>query len=440
MSRRRRLLWFLVGFGALVAVLVWARPADRAVVPLSDADARYFSVLQTTLRQQSGLPCAAIDLDRLDHNLRQAQKALSTDQRLRIVVKSLPSLGLLRYILQKTGSRSLMVFHAPQIPLLLRELSELGPIDVLLGKPAPAQAAYSVLTQHPDAVRHVAWLIDDADRLTAYREVARKLGQPLNVSVELDVGLHRGGVRSDEELRSLLSQIAEAPSELRFAGFMGYDGHVPHAPGLQKKDAMYKALVDVQTRYHHFVEVAKAAQPSWFSSSVTRLTFNSGGSKTLPMYAGLPTVVNDLAMGSGLLRPASFDDESLAAFLPALWLAVPVLKKQAAPPLPFLDGMWGLLRLWDRNLAVGYFLYGGTWDAPIVYPTGLRAGWFHDGPIRNLLPNQQLLTGSAHVVAEVGSFVILHPREADNFAALSDLYAIRNGQVEAHWQPLSVLN
>jgi hypothetical protein len=44
------------------------------------------------------------------------------------------------------------------------------------------------------------------------------------------------------------------------------------------------------------------------------------------------------------------------------------------------------------------------------------------------------------VVAEVGSFVILHPREADNFAALSDLYAIRNGQVEAHWQPLSVLN
>lgn len=440
MFRQRRLLWFWVGFGALVASLWFARPADRAALPLSDAEDRYFSNLQATLRRVSGLPCAAIDLDRLDHNLKQAQSALSSEQRLRIVVKSLPSLGLLRYILQKTGTRSLMVFHAPQVPLLLRELKDLGSIDVLLGKPAPAEAAYQVISAYPDAAQQVSWLIDDGNRLSAYREVARKTGRVLSVSIELDVGLHRGGIRSDEELRTMISQIAAAPSELRFAGFMGYDGHVPHAPGLPKKSALHTALVEVQTRYQHFVDVAKAAQPDWFSASSRKLVFNSGGSRTLPMYAGLPTVVNDLAMGSGLLRPASFDDEALAAFLPALWLAVPVLKKQAEPPLPFLDGMWGLLRLWDRNLAVGYFLYGGTWDAPIVYPTGLRAGWFHDGPIRNLLPNQQLLTGSTRVVAEVGSFVILHPREADNFAALSDLYAIRNGHVEAHWQPLSVLN
>lgn len=440
MFRRRRLLWFCVGLFVLVALLLWARPADRAAQPLSDADARYFSSLTTTLRSLSGLPCAAIDLDRLDHNLTKAQSALSKNQQLRIVVKSLPSLGLLRYILQKTGSHALMVFHAPQIPLLLRDLSDLGPLDILLGKPAPAEAAHKVMTQHPDAAQRVAWLIDDGSRLASYRDIARQLGQPIKVSIELDVGLHRGGVQTDDELRSLLQQIADAPSLLRFAGFMGYDGHVPHAPGLHKHEAIRTALVDVQTRYQHFVDVAKAARPDWFSPSTDRLVFNSGGSKTLPLYAGLPTVVNDLAMGSGLLRPASFGDDALADFLPALWLAVPVLKKQASPPLPFLDGMWGLFRLWDPNLAVGYFLYGGTWDAPIVYPTGLRAGWFHDGPIRNLLPNQQLLTGSKRVVAEVGSFVILHPREADNFAALSDLYAIRNGQVEAHWQPLSVLN
>lgn len=443
MVRRRSWMALSVGAGVLALVIFWAKPVDRAIsdsTRLRPGEALYFSTVTSALKTTPGLPCAVVDLDRLDANLMRAKAVLSSNQRLRIVVKSLPSLGLIRYILQRSGSRELMVFHAPQIPLLLRELGDLGAIDMLLGKPAPAASAQQILQQMPEAAQRVEWLIDDASRLTAYREVAQRTGLRLRVSIELDVGLHRGGVRSDAELVALLDQIAASPSELQLSGFMGYDGHVPHAPGLRHKSAILAALREVQTRYQHFVDVAKAHQPDWFSPDAPRLVLNSGGSKTLPLYAGLPTVVNDLAMGSGLLRPANFADEALADFLPALWLAVPVLKKQDAPPLPFLDGMWGLLRLWDPNLAVGFFLYGGTWDSPIVYPVGLRPGWFNDGPIRNLLPNQQLLTGSRNVAAGVGSFVLLHPREADNFAALSDLYAIRGERVEAHWQPLSLLN
>ncbi|MBL9040198.1 MAG: alanine racemase [Myxococcales bacterium] len=447
MVRHRRRIGLAVGGCATALALWWAKPVDRAqseAAQLSPVDRQYFASLAKLVQASpsGALPCAVIDLTRLDANLAKARAALSADQRLRIVVKSLPSIGLIRYLLVRSGSRELMVFHAPQVPLLLRELADLGSVDILLGKPAPAASAEQVLTQLPEAAQRVSWLIDDAQRLRAYREVARKSGLRLRISIELDVGLHRGGVRTEAELLELLDEIAASPSELTLSGFMGYDGHVPHAPGWNKRQAIQQALVAVQTRYRQFYDAAKAHAPQWFATAkdAPRLAFNSGGSKTLPLYAGLPTVVNDLAMGSGLVRPAHFSDEALADFVPALWLAVPVLKKQVAPPLPFLDGLWGLFRFWDPNLAVGFFLYGGTWDAPIVYPLGLRPGPYNDGPIRNLLPNQQLLTGSQHVLAEVGSVVLLHPREADNFAALSDLYAIRGEHIEARWQPLSPLN
>lgn len=442
MSRQRRRLLLLAG--AVIALLVWSqKPADLAVWAQKQrdpAELRYFRTVSSVLSGTSSLPLAVVDLDRLDHNVAQAKAALSETQQFRLVVKSLPSLGLLRYLVTVSGTQSLMVFHAPQIATLLDAFSDLPKLDILLGKPAPAASALAVLRQHPQAAQRVQWLIDDQDRLRAYRDVAKQTGLVLRVSVELDVGLHRGGVQTDDALRALLDEISSSEGQLQLSGFMGYDGHVPHAPGLPKQAAIHKALVDVQTRYRQLVEVARAHRPALFADGAPRLCLNSGGSKTLPLYRGLPTVVNDMAMGSGLLRPANFDDDALRDFVPALWLAVPILKKQVAPPLPFLDGMWGLLRRFDPNLEVGFFLYGGTWDAPIVYPVGLSPGYFNDGKIHNLLPNQQLLTGSRHVEAEVGSFVLLHPREADNFAALSDLYAIRAGKLEARWQPLSPLN
>src|SRR5688572_7929228 len=100
--RRRTSMWILLGIGVGVLLLVWLRPADRAAAPASRAAgyepaelARFSTILR---REAAGMPCAVIDLDRLDRNIARARKAASPG-RLRIVAKSLPSLGLLRYIL-----------------------------------------------------------------------------------------------------------------------------------------------------------------------------------------------------------------------------------------------------------------------------------------------------------------------------------------------------
>lgn len=446
MPRLRRKTWWIAAAILICITLLWLRPADRALAP-AQRTAGYQPAelvhISTILRREAGgMPCAVIDLDRLDRNIARARQAASPG-RLRIVAKSLPSVGLLRYILERSGGRALMVFDAGQLPLLLRELPE---PDVLLGKPVPAEAARLALTQSQSAAERVQWLIDGQARLRDYLAVAKSLGKKLRISIELDVGLRRGGVHDEAELLPILDEIAAHPEALIFAGFMGYDGHVPHAPPLYgpgKARAVQKAFDAMLSSYQGFVSAARVHHPEWFALEAPPLTIHSGGSRTVTRYAGLipgRTVVNDLALGSGLVKPLQYEDPALATFEPALLLANPILKRQCHTPLPFLDGLWGLLQRWDRNQECGFFLYGSTWDGEIVSPRGVAPGYYNDGPIRNLLPNQQLLTGSIHVQAEASDYVLAWPREADNLGAFGRIFGIRGDAVEVRWTPLPFLN
>ena len=48
----------------------------------------------------------------------------------------------------------------------------------------------------------------------------------MRINIELDVGLHRGGVSDVNVLGQMLTLISANPQHLQFAGFMGYDPFV----------------------------------------------------------------------------------------------------------------------------------------------------------------------------------------------------------------------
>jgi D-serine deaminase-like pyridoxal phosphate-dependent protein len=439
----RHTKWLAGAAGAAVVLAVGLKPGDRAHANVGPSEGdRMFAELNGTLKKEAGdLPCAVIDLATLDRNTEAVKASVREPRRLRVVVKSLPSIDLLRYLLEKTGTRRLMVFHVPQIDLLLKELK---PFDILLGKPMPAAAARAALAANSDAAGVVQWLIDTPERLEEYLQIARELDQKLRINIEIDVGLRRGGIATPADLKPILARIRENPEHLRFSGFMGYDGHVSHAPAFLpfgKERAVKQAFSRMLESYRAFVDAAKADQPDWFTGpDAAELTFNGGGSHTYSMYASAETPINDLAMGSAFVKPADFEDPSLAAHQPALFLAVPILKKLSTPSIPFLEPFWGLLTTWDPNIARGFYIYGSAWDSEILYPHGLQPGWFYDPAIRNLLPNQSLLSGSASVQAGVGDYIFLRPREGDGMAAFQNILAIKGGHVEGRWKPLPFLN
>lgn len=399
----------------------------------------YFKTLNDELRgRRTAGPVAILDLDRVDANIAAIQKHLQAPRRFRIVEKSLPSLELIKYVVGKSGAHRIMAFHGPYLALLFRELP--ADTDFLLGKPMPVEAARAFYAGVPtaaraDAAARVQWLVDTRERLEEYRTLAAELGRPLRVNLEIDVGLHRGGAKTVAELDAMFSVIEAHGIELRFAGLMGYDGHVPHVPEFlgPRERAMRAAARRVSERYAKFVEFGKQKHPDWFGPDVT---LNGAGSRTYQLYSAADPL-NDLSMGSAVVKPAHFSDFSLADHEPALYLATPILKRIDGFEVPFLDPVAPAAAWYNPNFQRTFYVYGGAWSPEILAPKGIAENTLSTpSPNANLLPNQYMLNGSKTVAAGVGDFIFYRPGEGDAIFQFEQILVVRGGKVVDVWKPL----
>ncbi|GGE41822.1 hypothetical protein GCM10007421_14910 [Halopseudomonas oceani] len=397
----------------------------------------YFGQLQAALQQEGELlPRLIVDLDRLDHNIDQAVAfATQTGKALRLVEKSLPSFQLLDYVARRAGTRRLMSFHQPFLNLDAQHWPD---ADILLGKPLPAALAERFYRLHQgefDPQRQLQWLIDSPERLLQYLALAQRREIRLNVNIELDVGLHRGGIPEGEAgvlmLRELLLVIQRHPQHLAFTGFMGYEPHVAMVPRLL--GAPEHLLAQAMATYQALVEQVQCEAPVLWAQALAAdgqpaLTLNTAGSPTYRLH-DQERISNELALGSGLLKPTHFDLPSLADHLPALFIATPVLKRAPSLTLP---GLGRLPRLLSRLSARGreaMFVYGGNWLADPVSPGGLAPSSLYGSS-----SNQQLLLAPANTALQPDELVFLRPRQSEAvLLQFGDLLAVRGGQVVERW-------
>lgn len=416
--KRRGLL--LGGAGALAAAggAAWLwKPEDRG----APHDA-YFAALNDLLKREGpGRPVMVLDLDRMNANVDRLAAAVGPDRTYRVVVKSLPSLPLLRHVMARARTDALMVFHQP----FLNAVSAAFPhSDALLGKPMPVAAARSYFAALPAenaaAAGNVQWLIDTRSRLEAYQALARGLGVRLRVNLEIDVGLHRGGFPEPAAIEPVLDVIAADPAHLTLSGLMGYE---PHLTGLGAS-LEHPAVQDVLARYRGFVERIRAR-----GIDPAGLTLNGAGSHTLGIYRGDATM-NDLSAGSGVVKPTDFDTHHLAAHEPAVFIGAPVLKRYDALRVPGDPWFADALAWWDPNLRRLHFIYGGYWKARYVSPRGIPEPLYHS-------TNQEPFTTSTSVDLAVGDYAFLRPTQSERvMLQFGDLLVVRDGRIVDRWDVL----
>lgn len=416
---------FLLGAGvAAVGAAVGLRSGDEG----GPHDA-YFSALNAELKKNGPMrPCLIVDLDRLDHNIAAVKRVVNGPKQLRIVEKSLPSAPLLEYLMQQSGTNRLMSFHQP----FLNADAKLFPqSDLLVGKPLPVRSAALFYAQHSgsfDPARQLQWLVDTPERVQQYLELAQGLGTTLRLNVEIDVGLHRGGVADNETLGAMLALMAAHPQQLEFSGFMGYDPHVVKVPGIiASRDAL---LAQVMQAYQGFVDFTRREYaPLWNE----RLTLNTAGSPTYVLHQA-ETLSNDIAIGSGFVKGTDFDLDTLAAHQPAAFIATPVLKTMPQGiAIPGLGEKSRWLTRWDPNQQHGYFIYGGYWMAHYESPRGLRRNGMYGRS-----SNQENITGSAAMNLQVDDQIFLRPTQSEAvLLQFGDLVAVRGGKIQAYWPVLA---
>ncbi|SEQ99465.1 D-serine deaminase, pyridoxal phosphate-dependent [Solimonas aquatica] len=412
---------FLLGGAALLAGGAAAlRPRDHGA-PYND----YFRQLNAELKAHGPMrPSLLIDLDRLDHNIEVVKAFMvKSGKHYRIVEKSLPSAPLIEYIAQRCGTRRLMSFHQP---FLNHDAQYFPDADLLLGKPLPVRSAalfYEQLKGGFDPARQLQWLLDTPQRLQQYLELAQGLNTRLRVNIEIDVGLHRGGVRDAQTLQQMLSLIAAHPQQLQFAGFMGYDPHIVAIPALvaSRETLLARSL----TIYQERVALVRREFPQLWQDS---LTLNSAGSPTYQLH-GEEQISNEVSIGTGLLKPSHYDLDTLAAHMPAVYIATPVLKATGAIELPGLDEKSRLISWWDVNQRQTYFIYGGNWMAEYEAPAGLQfnASFGHSS-------NQEIVNASPAAGLRVEDQVFLRPTVTEEvLLEFGDLLALRGGRIVERW-------
>jgi len=412
----------LLGLGALGLLGGWAlRPTDRG----REHDAYFAELNQQLQRDDEGIPTLLLDLDRLDANADLLAARLGGRLQLRLVTKSLASTGLLEYLAKRLQTQRFMVFHQPQLNRLARSFPQ---ADLLLGKPMPVAAAlnfYRQLAHHLDfdPDRQVTWLIDSQQRLMQYGELAKALGRPLRIALEIDVGLERGGFATPQALAQALLQLRQLPA-LRLQGLMGYDAHVAHSPPWQNQ---LRAFSETDERYRLFISSAQGFSDLW----PTKPLLNGAGSLTYLLHSQQETSLNEVAVGSALLKPAEFDTPLLKEHQPALWIASPVLKVVDGA-LPYLQPLQPLISAWNPNRENAYYLYGGRWPAQPVSPAGLDYDELYGRSA-----NQERLVGGKGTRLTSDDWVFLHPAISEGVLGdFSEIRLLRRGQLVGRWSTI----
>lgn len=435
---------FILG-GAALAAGAWAlKPKDQGA-----NYSAYFDALNQSLKVDGPYkPSLVVDLDRLDLNIAALRRAITSPKHFRIVAKSVPSTELIKYVMQAAQTNRVMVFHQPFINVLARETPN---VDMLLGKPMPVQAAANFYKEHRrnplnnegikwlnnrlsktlgmalptgfQPQKQLQWLIDTPERLGNYLALAQQLNEKLLINIEIDVGLHRGGVDSIESLDIMLRTIASNPQHLTFSGFMGYDPHVVKVPSLiASRESLQQKVLDI---YGGMIEHTKSQYPQLWHDG---LTLNGAGSPTYRLYDDV-NLINDLSVGSALVKASDFDLDTLEEHVPALFIATPVLKASEGVKIPGSAAVGNVLSWWDPNQKQSFFIYGGFWKAAPENPPGLKVN-----PVYGRSTNQELLNGSKAMNLGVGDYVFLRPTQSEHvMLQFGDLLTSRGGKLVGRW-------
>ncbi|MDQ8038062.1 MAG: alanine racemase, partial [Pedobacter sp.] len=333
-------------------------------------------------------------------------------------------------LMETMRTQSLMVFHQPHLNAIATALPA---CNMLLGKPMPVNAAATFYRELAagqktafNPATQLQWLVDSKERLLEYQQLAKSLGTTLRVNLEVDVGLHRGGLHSTEELTTLLDIISPPDSGLEFSGFMGYDAHVGKIPSvLESRETSFKKACDI---YRSFQNALFEKLPELKEKP---LTFNGGGSPTLRLH-GKDSPLNEVAAGSCFVKPTDFDLELLADLEPAAFIATPVLKTLEGTTIPGIEGMRGLLSTWNRNQQRSYFIYGGLWQAHYESPPGL-----FDNSLYGKSSNQAIVNSSHRVSLQVNDQIFLRPTQSERvLLEFGDIGVISGGKLSAWWPVL----
>jgi D-serine deaminase-like pyridoxal phosphate-dependent protein len=158
---------------------------------------------------------------------------------------------------------------------------------------------------------------DDSSSVQDLSAVMTRLGQTVEVLIDLDVGQHRTGMPAGEEAAGLYEQISKLAG-LRPGGIHVYDGHNHQQSAVEREQAVTEQMQMV---------LAFRDQLERRGLQVPRIV--AGGTPTFPIYARMHVAGLECAPGTCFLNDAGYSSRfaDLTGFKPAALLLTRVISR-----------------------------------------------------------------------------------------------------------------
>ncbi|MBF6350768.1 MULTISPECIES: amino acid deaminase/aldolase [Nocardia] len=307
-------------------------------------------------------PLAAVDLTVLRANAADLVRRAG-GRPLRVAGKSVRCRAVLAEVLGPEltaagGFAGIMSYSLAEALWLVR----CGARDVLLGYPTADRAALAELAGDERALAAITLMVDDTAQLDLIRaamgsnRVAPRICLDVDASLRigpLHLGVRRSPVRTPEQAAALAARACDGG--FRVVGLMTYEAQIA---GLPDSSLAVRLMKKVSARE---IERRRAAVLAAVVAVTGELEIvNSGGTGSVELSAHA-TGVTEITAGSGLYVPTLFDDYRSFRPRPALYFALPVLRR----PAPDIATVF----------AGGYIASGPAGPSRVpepVWPKGLR--------------------------------------------------------------------
>lgn len=307
-------------------------------------------------------PLAALDLSALRANAADLVRR-ARGVPIRVASKSVRCRAVLEEVLgsQLTGHGG----FAGIMSYSLREalwLAGHGARDVLLGYPSVDRAALAELAADATLLDSITLMVDDVAQLDLIRAAVGGAGISPRICLDVDaslrigplhLGVRRSPIRTPEQAERLARVARERG--FRVVGVMTYEAQIAGLPDTNPAVRLVKRLsaAEIGTRRTHVLEAVR-------SVAGELEIVNSGGSGSIEVSVAAPEVT-EVTAGSGLYVPTLFDGYRAFTPRPALYFALPVLRRPAAEIATVFAG--------------GYIASGPVGASRVpkpVWPKGLR--------------------------------------------------------------------